>query len=674
MTPGDGIPTSFVVGFDLAQLMARLGIECGGPDDQEAILAAEEEALAASPVPPVEIPGRVAGLLPTGPGLAAWLATASIPDSAEAELPDLALGYRRLAAWAQAQELAAVAEIASRTAIRRERADEHGRPAQVLPEAGAEVALALTMSQLTAMDWTALATRLRWQLPATGAALADGRLDLARARIIAEATAPLPDQIARAVEDRVLPAAGGQTTGQLRASVRRAVIAADPDGAERRRQHAERCAKVSLYPDQDGTATLVGTGLPSVSAAAALARITAIARALKTAGYSGGLDYLRAYAMLGLLLGTLPADQPSPGAVPGDPPPPDQPPPGAVPGDPPPPGVVPDPPLSDQPPPGALPGPPPADQPPPGALPDDPLPSDPVDGDPVDSDPIDDSPIDLDGPAASWPPLPAGLPDPAHSQPRRLAPGRPPQGLLDVLLPWSALTARPDAEPAVLGRIGPVTPAQAAELLDLAARHPATEWRVILTDEAGHALAVERIRARSRPTDQIRAGPPAAPVIGRMTVTIPESRVGSDQRPGATGLRASLLRAVSRAAARAQAGRPVEPTRGGAAAPRTPGCDHVGATAAYRPPPRLREFVVARDATCTFPPCGQPSWRADLDHTIPWHLGGPTCACNLSARCRTHHKIKQLSGWRLEQPQPGILRWSTPAGRTYRVEPNPYPV
>jgi hypothetical protein len=74
ISPADGIPTSFVVNFDLAGLMAGLGIECGGPDDQEAILAAEQEALAASPVPPVEVPGRVAGLLPTGPGLAAWLA------------------------------------------------------------------------------------------------------------------------------------------------------------------------------------------------------------------------------------------------------------------------------------------------------------------------------------------------------------------------------------------------------------------------------------------------------------------------------------------------------------------------------------------------------------------------------------------------------------------------
>ena len=104
------------------------------------------------------------------------------------------------------------------------------------------------------------------------------------------------------------------------------------------------------------------------------------------------------------------------------------------------------------------------------------------------------------------------------------------------------------------------------------------------------------------------------------------------------------------------------------------GCGHQNATTAYRPTPRLREFVVARDGTCTFPPCGQPAWRADLDHTIPWHRGGPTCGCNLSARCRTHHKIKQLPGWRLSQPRLDTMVWTTPAGRTYIVEPNRYPI
>ena len=74
------------------------------------------------------------------------------------------------------------------------------------------------------------------------------------------------------------------------------------------------------------------------------------------------------------------------------------------------------------------------------------------------------------------------------------------------------------------------------------------------------------------------------------------------------------------------------------------------------------------------PVCGQPAWRTDLDHTLPWHKGGLTCACNLGGNCRTHHKIKQLPGWHLQQPQPGVFRWTTPTGRSYQVRPDPYPV
>ena len=105
------------------------------------------------------------------------------------------------------------------------------------------------MSHPAAMAWTSLGVTLRWRLAATLAALSAGTIDLYRARLIAEATGPLDDDTARAVESAVLPKAGGQTSGQLRVALRRAVIAADPEGAEQRRKEAQRHAKVSLYPD-----------------------------------------------------------------------------------------------------------------------------------------------------------------------------------------------------------------------------------------------------------------------------------------------------------------------------------------------------------------------------------------------------------------------------------------
>jgi hypothetical protein len=67
-------------------------------------------------------------------------------------------------------------------------------------------------------------------------------------------------------------------------------------------------------------------------------------------------------------------------------------------------------------------------------------------------------------------------------------------------------------------------------------------------------------------------------------------------------------------------------------------------------------------------------WRTDLDHTLPWHKGGLTCTCNIGGCCRTHLKIKQLPGWSLQQPRPGVCIWTTPAGRSYQVRPDPYPV
>jgi hypothetical protein len=120
----------------------------------------------------------------------------------------------------------------------------------------------------------------------------------------------------------VLVRAEHQTTGQLRASLQRAVLAADPAAAERRRQEAQRRAWVALFGDHDGTASLSGRLLPAAQAAAAWARICAMAKAMEAAGAGGGMDLLRAQVFVGLLLGTLPLIPPSDGgpedAGPGD--------------------------------------------------------------------------------------------------------------------------------------------------------------------------------------------------------------------------------------------------------------------------------------------------------------------------------------------------------------------
>ena len=716
--------------LDLAQLLAAIGgTQLGEPGDEAA--AAEEAAAAdaAAAAPPRDLTGVVADQLPPGPALAACLSGADPAGLSEWDLPGVASAFRRLAAWAQAGELAAVAEMASRTAARDDhvRVDADGRPDQVTPAAASTVGLELVMSHPAAMAWTSLGVTLRWRLAATLAALSAGTIDLYRARLIAEATSPLDDDTARAVESAVLPKAGGQTSGQLRVALRRAVIAADPDGAEQRRKEAQRHAKVSLYPDPRGTATLAATRLPGVHAAAGMARLTAIARAMKSAGMAGGLDYLRAVALIGLILGTLPLVPPPAGdpgpAGPTDPDPGEPGPPGAraggsrrgrgpwprrlrsgnpdstdsgTPGDP-----------------GDGAGGPrrtttrsrrPEDHHPDDRRPGEPAPSDdePIDEGPPDPGPPadpgdayededdDDGPF-APGPPAGWPPIPgtaaqippflgqppgrpppASHPPPSGRPPPRRQPDRPSRGLLDLVISWRALTGDP-AGPATLSRIGPVTGIQARLLALTAAADPHARWQVIVTDPDGYATATETIRRRHR---QDRGDRPAG-VTGQVTVTIPAAVLdqlaraepggpASDTSTTGSGIWAAVLRAARRAHARAR-----RQAAADAAAPG--GCAHTTATPAYRPTTKIRDHVTARDQTCRHPRCRQPARHTDLDHTTPYHQGGQTCGCNLGGHCRTHHKIKQLPGWTLTQPRPGHFQLTTPAGRTYLTTPDPYP-
>jgi hypothetical protein len=101
-------------------------------------------------------------------------------------------------------------------------------------------------------------------------------------------------------------------------------------------------------------------------------------------------------------------------------------------------------------------------------------------------------------------------------------------------------------------------------------------------------------------------------------------------------------------------------------------CGHEHAEPGYRPSRKLRHLVEARSPWCTAPGCVNPAAHCDEDHTIPWDKGGLTCECNLSPLCRHHHQVKQLQRWHLEQPEPGVLAWHTPTGRTYVTEPGTY--
>jgi hypothetical protein len=83
----------------------------------------------------------------------------------------------------------------------------------------------------------------------------------------------------------------------------------------------------------------------------------------------------------------------------------------------------------------------------------------------------------------------------------------------------------------------------------------------------------------------------------------------------------------------------------------------------------MRRQVTQRDGRCMFPNCRRQAEQCDVDHSVPFHLGGDTCPCNLATLCRRHHRAKQEPGWRLIQIWPGLLLWITPAGHWHLTGP-----
>jgi hypothetical protein len=124
-----------------------------------------------------------------------------------------------------------------------------------------EIAAALTLTGRAADILLDVALALH-RLPATMTALATGRIDRYRATVIADEITGLSDDHAAAVEQQVLAHAPGQTTGQLRAAARRAVLTADPAAVRERKERAQCDARVERWDEHAGTAALAGRDLP----------------------------------------------------------------------------------------------------------------------------------------------------------------------------------------------------------------------------------------------------------------------------------------------------------------------------------------------------------------------------------------------------------------------------
>jgi hypothetical protein len=119
-----------------------------------------------------------------------------------------------------------------------------------------EVAVAL---QLTAQAASALlvdSVLLVDRLPATMAALREGRISWLHARVMTDVVARLSDELRPVAEERLLARVAGRTSSQLRVAARRVVQRLDATALLERAAQAIRERRVTVYPGDDGMATL----------------------------------------------------------------------------------------------------------------------------------------------------------------------------------------------------------------------------------------------------------------------------------------------------------------------------------------------------------------------------------------------------------------------------------
>jgi hypothetical protein len=236
-----------------------------------------------------------------GPGLADLLTAATADGLAELsddQLAGVLRGWQRLVAHGQARLAHAVIELAGRRAAGSSRAAEH------LTD---ELAIELTLTRRSAGRLLDLCDGLD-RLSAVYEALASGLIDWPRACVFADELAQLDDATAAGIAARLADQAAGWTTGQLRAALARAVLAADPAAAQRRRTEARKDTRVEVWHEPSGNAALAGRELPPADAIAADAQLTADADWLRDNGMTGTLAELRAAAYLARLSGRVLAD------------------------------------------------------------------------------------------------------------------------------------------------------------------------------------------------------------------------------------------------------------------------------------------------------------------------------------------------------------------------------
>ena len=280
---------------------------------------------------------RLAGFAHDGPGdtrppdgaLAVTLEELSGPEwrcdgATDDELVGLLGRWQAAESWAAAGKLGVVRELIRRRArpgIRGQDIPAHGD----LPDAWEEgldheISAALAISLRSADKLTDLAWQLRARLPGIGALLAEGTIDLLKARIIADELSVLDDEQAALAEKLIVGRLAGKTPGQVGRLAAQAVCTVDHEGARKRRERAERDeARVRLWRERNGTCALAAYGLPTDGVLAANASVNQRAEEYKTAKIhpDARMDQLRVLAFADLINGvSLAAASPRPRPMP----------------------------------------------------------------------------------------------------------------------------------------------------------------------------------------------------------------------------------------------------------------------------------------------------------------------------------------------------------------------
>ena len=272
-------------------------------------------------------------------------------------------------------------------------------------------------------------------------------------------------------------------------------------------------------------------------------------------------------------------------------------------------------------------------------------------------------------PAATGPPGP-----PATGGP--VLPDRPAlTGTINLTMPLSAWIGLSQSPGDVTG-LGPLSADDCRRLGEIMGTHPRTRWCLTLLDKGGHPVA----HGCARPGRGLRGPPGGGAGPPSMNTARPPPVSTAGPPPVNTARSPSMSTAGPPPGSTARPPRVDTPSAADAWVARIPlqwlergECSHRRESASYRPPPSLQHLIRIRQQLCAYPGCGRAARRCDLDHTIPYHRGGRTCECNLAPLCREHHQAKQTRGWSLAQPQPGVLVWTTPSGRSYTTYPSSYP-